>query len=311
MSESFYFDMVESVAVEQPSLPDFVEKAWDDIFSTFTDSNWSGIGPVSNLSTQSTYAFSFPPPLEERDISRLPPETPSKPSSISSTFSGRATEPLPASIETRVPAAPSTPPTSVSPTPVRAQRPPDVATPPPTLDVDLLVFTIIGDATYTPSPSGPAFPGQDHFGQMTQAPDDDWSGELRSVPQQFPMESTMAPSFPFPWGYQPVPQQQPLPTWPTPVAPTNPPAMAPVVQQMPMHVSHASLPAMSPPVPAPSGTKRTFEFLDPEVPTGFKANPDNHGRFEYTADGRRVYLNGPEGKKLRTGAAPRTRAKKG
>lgn len=29
------------------------------------------------------------------------------------------------------------------------------------------------------------------------------------------------------------------------------------------------------------------------MPPNFRANPDNHGRFQYTANGRRKYLNAP------------------
>ncbi|EED24275.1 hypothetical protein TSTA_076430 [Talaromyces stipitatus ATCC 10500] len=41
---------------------------------------------------------------------------------------------------------------------------------------------------------------------------------------------------------------------------------------------------------------RPIRFVHDELsmPANFRANPDNHGRFQYTATGRRRYLNGPE-----------------
>lgn len=43
------------------------------------------------------------------------------------------------------------------------------------------------------------------------------------------------------------------------------------------------------------GPKATFRFVQDErsMPPNFRANPDNHGRFQYTATGRRKYLNAP------------------
>jgi hypothetical protein len=34
-----------------------------------------------------------------------------------------------------------------------------------------------------------------------------------------------------------------------------------------------------------------LEFLDPTVPEGFVANPNNHGRWSYDSAGNRTYLN--------------------
>lgn len=50
----------------------------------------------------------------------------------------------------------------------------------------------------------------------------------------------------------------------------------------------------------PVSNKRTFEFVEPEVPGNFVANPNNHGRWQYDRHGNRHYLNAPKTKRART-----------
>jgi hypothetical protein len=59
----------------------------------------------------------------------------------------------------------------------------------------------------------------------------------------------------------------------------------------------APLPASQPP---PVSNKRTFEFVEPEIPDNFVANPNNHGRWQYDRNGNRHYLNAPKTKRPRT-----------
>ncbi|OOQ90979.1 hypothetical protein PEBR_02006 [Penicillium brasilianum] len=60
------------------------------------------------------------------------------------------------------------------------------------------------------------------------------------------------------------------------------------------------------PVPSPAprqspvSNKRTFDFVEPEIPENFVANPDNHGRWQYDRNGNRHYLNAPKTKITRT-----------
>ncbi|KAJ5380275.1 uncharacterized protein N7496_002703 [Penicillium cataractarum] len=55
------------------------------------------------------------------------------------------------------------------------------------------------------------------------------------------------------------------------------------------------LPSPAPRQP-PVSNKRTFEFVEPEVPENFVANPNNHGRWQYDRSGNRHYLNAPKTK---------------
>lgn len=48
---------------------------------------------------------------------------------------------------------------------------------------------------------------------------------------------------------------------------------------------------------SPVSNKRMFEFVEPEVPENFVANPNNHGRWQYDKNGNRHYLNAPKTKK--------------
>lgn len=50
------------------------------------------------------------------------------------------------------------------------------------------------------------------------------------------------------------------------------------------------------PVPQlpPVSNKRSFQFVDPEIPQNFVANPNNHGRWQYDRQGNRHYLNAPK-----------------
>jgi hypothetical protein len=50
----------------------------------------------------------------------------------------------------------------------------------------------------------------------------------------------------------------------------------------------------------PVSNKRTFEFIEPEIPENFVANPNNHGRWQYDRNGNRHYLNAPKTKRPRT-----------
>lgn len=62
-----------------------------------------------------------------------------------------------------------------------------------------------------------------------------------------------------------------------------------------------SVPKSKPQQPAKSSPKkRTFEFLEPTVPVGFVANPNNHSRWEYDAAGKRHYMNAPKVKRQRS-----------
>lgn len=55
------------------------------------------------------------------------------------------------------------------------------------------------------------------------------------------------------------------------------------------------LPSPAPRQP-PVSNKRTFEFVEPEIPDNFVANPNNHGRWQYDRSGNRHYLNAPKTK---------------
>ncbi|KAJ5183633.1 hypothetical protein N7492_001249 [Penicillium capsulatum] len=63
-------------------------------------------------------------------------------------------------------------------------------------------------------------------------------------------------------------------------------------------------PPVSPPRPRQptpkSPIKRTIEFMEPTVPYGFVANPNNHGRWSYDSAGNKHYLNAPKVKRQRT-----------
>ena len=67
--------------------------------------------------------------------------------------------------------------------------------------------------------------------------------------------------------------------------------------QSPPKRSRSNSPSARPPSKRPrvSRVKPTIRFVHDErsMPVNFRANPDNHGRFQYTATGRRKYLNGP------------------
>lgn len=52
--------------------------------------------------------------------------------------------------------------------------------------------------------------------------------------------------------------------------------------------------------PPPVSNKRTIEFVEPEVPENFVANPNNHGRWQFDRHGNRHYLNAPKTKRPRT-----------
>lgn len=307
MGESPHFDnTVGSGAYEHTPYPMFDDEESEALFRAFTvNSDWESVSPESS-SSKSTSSLRSSQTLEEGVVSTPAPQPHSQLSSTSSTPARRATN-----TKTGAQATPSTPATSVLPTPSDVS-PSDVATP-LTPSVDLveayLAFTtaLPGSARvsynfgsgYTTSPLGPPCTSQIDYSHMVQAPDYFCNGAAPvSLPQQYAMECMATSSYP--WGFTPVPQQQPLPTWSL-VPQSSPFAMAPAPHQAPIHVSHASASAMNPPIPAPGVSKRKFEFADPVVPTGFKPNPDNHARFEYK-NGRRIYLNSREGKKLRTGA---------
>ena len=44
----------------------------------------------------------------------------------------------------------------------------------------------------------------------------------------------------------------------------------------------------------PVSNKRSFQFVDPETPQNFVANPNNHGRWQFDRQGNRHYLNAPK-----------------
>ena len=78
----------------------------------------------------------------------------------------------------------------------------------------------------------------------------------------------------------------------------------PTVQSQQMYMPCA-VPDYRPPQQAPNPpttqTAQTFSFMQPTVPTGFVANPNNHGRWEYDRAGNRRYLNAPKDKKKDAG----------
>ena len=86
-------------------------------------------------------------------------------------------------------------------------------------------------------------------------------------------------------------------TWPTyPVQP--------IVQSQQMYMPCAvpdNRPQQQAPNPPTTQTAQTFSFVQPTVPTGFVANPNNHGRWEYDRAGNRRYLNAPKDKKKDAG----------
>lgn len=59
-------------------------------------------------------------------------------------------------------------------------------------------------------------------------------------------------------------------------------------------------PKTNPKPPTPKLAKQTFEFLEPTVPVGFVANPNNHSRWEIDSAGKRHYMNAPKAKRQRT-----------
>ncbi|KAJ5168282.1 uncharacterized protein N7482_003876 [Penicillium canariense] len=70
-----------------------------------------------------------------------------------------------------------------------------------------------------------------------------------------------------------------------------------------MHPIHPTYPMPHPAPPPPASIpatskKRAFEFIEPEMPSNFIANPNNHGRWEFDSSGKRRYLNAPKLTKL-------------
>lgn len=141
--------------------------------------------------------------------------------------------------------------------------------------------------------------------------------EAPAVPQQ-----PAVPSFPVPYGPGPMPtvptvcgnipggyllfvpaNNTPMPQPPTPSVGTgmgffagqNPAPFS----QGPAFPQTAAGPATTTST-APQSNKRPFTFVDATVPENFMANPNNHGRWEVDASGRRRYLNAPRNKRPRT-----------
>ncbi|KAJ5814978.1 hypothetical protein N7474_006755 [Penicillium riverlandense] len=86
------------------------------------------------------------------------------------------------------------------------------------------------------------------------------------------------------------PPYYPLP-YPLCWAWTGPPTAPQIPTQMP------SQNPIQMPVQKPANVPQvTLEFLEPTVPKGFVANPNNHGRWSYDAAGNRTYLNRPKNK---------------
>jgi hypothetical protein len=76
--------------------------------------------------------------------------------------------------------------------------------------------------------------------------------------------------------------------------PAFPPMRHPIPPTYPMPPR-----TIQPPPVSPVSNKRTFEFVEPEVPENFVANPNNHGRWQYDRHGNRHYLNAPKTKRAR------------
>ena len=122
----------------------------------------------------------------------------------------------------------------------------------------------------------------------------------------FPSQSHSAAVHPTPVYGTFNPYMHPYPTfypsqW---VNPQYPPPIGQMPQPFPFMGPVMSAPPVPPMPPVPTAQptrqmmlnakKRAFEFVDPTVPQDFKANPNNHGRWQIDEAGNRHYLNAPK-----------------
>ncbi|GAD99362.1 hypothetical protein TSTA_076430 [Paecilomyces variotii No. 5] len=146
-------------------------------------------------------------------------------------------------------------------------------------------------------PSGPFFNPDFGIGQLALA--------LQNFGQTLMSYHNMGPNNSIPPPVIPMP-----PALPTPCASEL--ANFIPISTFPTQTSTASIPvSRAPPVPnqpnittssqpaAPSRPRpvQQFTFAETSVPESFVANPNNHGRWQIDASGRRHYLNGPKNKR--------------
>lgn len=332
MDEPLCFDeAVASGAYEDPCYPLFNDEESDALFRAFTNKAWEGLGPVSNLGVQSTSPMCLPAQtLEEAPVvhSTSPSSAPSSLFSSSPSPSKRVTKPVSNNMMTGL--GKVTPPTPTSPV---VQN--DVPAPAPAPAANFLTGSVDLSAAFSASmvaasvafantipaaahvqqnfdlgqaPIAPtsAYTGQYQPELVTQSPTFTWSRAAPApVPLQYAMQSMPPP--PYYWDVMPMApvfQQLPPQAWPAPVPRDSTAAVASFGQQHQAQQMSASAPVNRPTVSATPPKKRTLEFVDPVVPKGFVANPNNHGRFQYV-DGQRIYMNGAKAKKLRKSATQR------
>lgn len=304
---------------------------WEGPDSGLSFDSGSGSGdqstPATSLGRQTSEATS------DKSSPTLPIFSASPASFTSATSPERATRPVSANNTTGVQTISSaTTPTPVVPTlsdaPAHSPTPGIASISPMALSVNPLAVSVdplalgvdfaeapIAFANMAPGssqalyPPGPAYASQSSSGLIMQGPAHPSSGAAQAPALQPFFPGTMSGPFDS-WGVEaaaPVAEPYPPQTWSAMPIQANTAAAAPSsglqhpVEMMPPPGPAMMLPspppAMSPPAPAPS-RKRTFEFVEPVVPKGFVANPDNHGRFLY-ANGNRTYLNGPKNKRPR------------
>lgn len=333
MDESFWFDdSVGSDAYEHPSYPLLDDEESTALFEAFTNAAWEGLRTESGLSSgmgvQGAPSTSLGEQTSEAtsDLSSSPSTRPhfsASSSSISSVSSASERVPKPVSTKGMTGArkcSSPTPPTPVIPTPsgVPAQSPVlgIASIPPSTLSVDFaeapIAFASMASGTVQMPqntgygrilcPPGIAYASQSFSGRTMQGPTYTPSGAIQAPALQPYCAGTMPSPF-YPWNVMataPIAEPYSSQKRSAPVNPGNNITAPSWAMRYPTEMAPPPAPAMNPPpIPAPS-KKRAWEFVDPVMPKGFVANPDNHGRFQ-RINGKMVYLNGPKAKKLRSG----------
>lgn len=258
------------------------------------------------------------------------PIFPASAASLPSTSPERATWPVPANNTTGVQnissaATPTPVAPSLSGAPAHSSTPGIASTSqltlcfnPQALSVDPLTLSVnfaeapIASANMAPGPRqalyppGPFCPSQSSSGLIMQGPAHPPSGAPQAPELQSFFPGPMSGPFDS-WAVEaaaPVTQPCPPQTWSAMPIHANTSAALSSGLQHPVETMQPSASAMMQPPPCPAmksaapapSNKRAFQFVEPVVPKGFVANPENHGRFQYE-NGNRVYLNGPINKR--------------
>lgn len=314
MDESLCFDdFVGSDTYEYPSNPHLDDEASAALFRAFTNEAWEGLGTESGLSS-GLRDQSAPSTRLGGQTSEATSKSSSPSIFDASSTTERAAKPVPAKSMTGARnISPPTPLTPVIPTPndALAHSPASgiVSIPPSTLSVNFAEAPIAfanmapGSAQMpqTLYPPGPAYASQSLSGHTMQGPTHPLSGAVQAPALQpycaGPMPGPFYPSNVM--ATAPVAGPYSSQIWSAPVNQGNITTAPSFAVRYPMEMAPPPAPAMKSPTPAQT-KKRTWEFASPMTPTGFVANPNNHGRFQYV-DGQRIYLNGPKAKKLCSG----------